>query len=141
MSDESTQSAGAGDEAKTNGAAGTVDDAKAAGGVAAGDEAKPSGLPGPGDDAKTSGAGTGATPPAAKGRRGGASTGGGNPTGGGGGIRVRCTLENCGDNVNGVVFKQVRDPKGKVPPYMLSDEITQEQADGFLAVPGFALDE
>ncbi len=59
----------------------------------------------------------------------------------GGAVRVRCTLENCGDVINGVPFSLVRDPKGKTAPYMLSDEITQEQADSFLAIPGYTIDE
>ncbi|WP_293371596.1 hypothetical protein [Nevskia sp.] len=56
-------------------------------------------------------------------------------------VQVRCMIENCGDEVNGVKFTLVRDPKGKVAPYMLSEEITQEQADAFLAIPGYVFHE
>ena len=47
-------------------------------------------------------------------------------------MKILCTLPNASELINGVVFK----PRGDV---MLSEDISQELADAFVAIPGYEI--
>jgi outer membrane biosynthesis protein TonB len=52
--------------------------------------------------------------------------------------KVICTRPNAGEVINGVKFTLHKDDEGK-PVGMISEEVTIEQAEHFMLVPGFDL--
>lgn len=46
-------------------------------------------------------------------------------------MRITCNLPNASEKINGVAFKK----RGDV---MVSEDIDQDVADGFLSIPGYA---